>query len=43
LDSKTGESELEVSVPKRLGRGLCDVIVLNKVGPHTFIDGFTAD
>jgi len=43
LDSNTGESELKVLVPKGLNRGLCDVTVLNKVGSHTFTDGFTVD
>jgi PKD repeat protein len=43
MDSKTGESELKVLVPKGLNAGVCDVTVANKVGSHTYADGFTVD
>jgi hypothetical protein len=43
MDSETGESELKVLVPTDLNTGVCDVTVLNKVGSHTYADGFTVD
>jgi len=43
MDSKNGESELKVLVPKGLNPGMCDVTVVNKVGSHTYTEGFTID
>jgi PKD repeat protein/C1A family cysteine protease len=43
MDSTTGESVLKVLVPTGLNTGVCDVTVLNKVGSHTYTDGFTVD
>jgi hypothetical protein len=43
MDSETGESVIKVLVPNGLNTGVCDVTVLNKVGSHTYTDGFTVD
>jgi len=41
MDSKTGESELRMRVPKGLHPRQCDVTVTNKVGEDTRLGGFT--
>ena len=44
MNSTTGESELTVLVPKGLNSGSrCDVTIVNKVGSHTYTEGFTVD